>query len=140
MNTVYVLMEEGWDYNDETYFQSEAGGGHPKCFFTSQEEADKACLANNLTSFKELWTSGEIREYCYGVSDLLPYDDRKDKAKKKLLNATCESLFGMDWEDLGEAFNNQDEIPIQEQSDETWTTLFNLLNLNFWNVVKVEKA
>ena len=140
MNTVYVLMEEGWDYNDETYFQSEAGGGHPKCFFTSQEEADKACLANNLTSFKELWTSGEIREYCYGVSDLLPYDDRKDKSKKKVLNATCESLFGMDWEDLGEAFNNQDEIPIQEQSDETWTTLFNLLNLNFWNVVKVEKA
>jgi hypothetical protein len=28
MNTVYVLMEEGWEYNDEIYFQPEGGGAH----------------------------------------------------------------------------------------------------------------
>lgn len=140
MNTVYVLMEEGWDYNDEIYFQAEAGGGHPKCFFTSEEEANKECTSQNLKSFKELWKSGEIREYCYGISDLLPYDDRKDRSKKKLLNETCEKLFGLDWEDLGEAFNNEEGLSIQEQPEETWATLFSLLKLNFWNVVTVEKA
>ena len=62
MNTVYVLMEEGWDYNDETYFRSEAGGGHPECFFLSEEEANKECQARNIASFKKLWANGDIRE------------------------------------------------------------------------------
>lgn len=142
MNTVYVLMEEGWDYNDEIYFQSDGGGaGYPKAFYLSQEEADKECSRLNVKSFRELWESGEIREYCYGMDELLPYDDRKDKAKKKLLNETCEKLFGMDWNEVDEQFSNEDSVHIQESATEKdWQQLFDLMNLNFWNVVKVEKA
>jgi hypothetical protein len=141
MNTVYVLMEEGWDYNDEVYFRSDAGGGHPKGFFLNEEEANKECQARNLKSFKELWANGDIREYCYGIDELLPYNDRKDKSQKKLLEQTCQKLFGMDWDELDEAFMNQDEIPKSESgTDADWQQLFDLMTLNFWNVVTVEKV
>ena len=141
MNTVYVLMEEGWDYNDEVYFRSDGGGGHPSCFFGSQEEADKECQTRNIKSFRELWQSGEIREYCYGIDELLPYESRKDKASKKLLNETCEKLFGLDWNEVDDQFSNEDRVTILESAtDADWTQLFDLMNLNFWNVVKVEKA
>ena len=141
MNTVYVLMEEGWDYNDEVYFRSDAGGGHPKVFYLSQEEADKECQTRNVASFRELWVSGEIREYCYGIDELLPYDDRKDKSLKKLLNETCEKVFGLDWNEVDDQLSNEDRVPVLESATEAdWAQLYDLMNLNFWNVVEVQKA
>lgn len=35
MSQVYVLMEHGWEYNDEVYFQG--AGGNPKLVFTSKK-------------------------------------------------------------------------------------------------------
>jgi hypothetical protein len=140
MNTVYVLMEEGWDYNDEIFFQSEAGGGTPRNFYESEDAANKECQRRNLKSFKELWENGEIQQYCYGITELLPYEERKDKAKKKLLNETCEKLFGKDFDELDEAFNDQEKVEILDHSEEAWATLYNLMKLSFWNVVEVERA
>lgn len=141
MDFVYVLMEEGWEYNDEVFFRPESGSGTPRAFFLTQEEADVECNKRNVQSFKDLWSDGEIRQYCYGLDEILPYEQRKDKDKKKLLNDTCEKIFGKDWSEVDDELSDQDRIQVLETAtDEDWKQLFDLTNLNFWNVVEVEKA
>jgi len=140
MDTVYVLMEEGWEYNDEIYFRSEGGSGSPHSFFTDKEKAQAECDKRNLDSFRKLWESGEIREYCYGFDDLIPYNSRKDRAKRKALDKICEKIFGKDFGEISEDFYNDEDVKIESRSDEDWKELMSYLKLNFWEVVPVEKG
>lgn len=140
MDTVYVLMEEGWEYNDETFFQPESGGGRPHSFFTSEKDAQEECDKRNVKSFKELWESGEIRQYCYGIDDLIPYNYRKDKEKRKALDLICEKIFGKDFDELGESFEDEEDLVFKSEKPEDWKELMSHLKLNFWDVVPVERG
>lgn len=140
MNTIYVLMEEGWEYNDEIMFQPEGGGGSPHSFFLKEEDAQKECERRNLKSFKDLWKTGEIRNYCYGFDELIPYNFRKDKTNRKALDAICEKIFGKDFEEISEDFYNDKDVKIESNSDKDWKEFMSYLKLNFWEVVPVEKG
>jgi len=140
MDTVYVLMHEGWDYNDEVFFRSEGGGGTPESFFTDEAKANAECDKRNIKDFKSLWETGEVRQYCYGIDELLPYDGRKDREKRKALDTVCEKIFGKDFDEIGEAFNDEEDLKILSHSDEDWKELMSHLKLNFWEVVTVERG
>jgi len=140
MDVVYVLMHEGWEYNDEVFFRAESGGGTPHSFFTKEEEAQSECDKRNLKDFKSLWENGEIRQYCYGIDELLPYDDRKNKEQRKALDKICEKIFGLDFDEIGEEFMNDNDLKILSESDEDWKELMSYLKLNFWEVVPVERG
>lgn len=39
----YVLVELGWEYNDETYYRPESEGGKPSRIYLDKATAYKAC-------------------------------------------------------------------------------------------------
>lgn len=51
---IYIIVELGWEYNDENYYRPESDGGKPKNYSTSKKEADKMCGLLNTKKHKEL--------------------------------------------------------------------------------------
>jgi len=49
--TGYVILEIGWEYNDENYYRPECEGGLPRKFFTDRGRAAIECEQMN----KEYW-------------------------------------------------------------------------------------
>jgi hypothetical protein len=47
MMKVFVVMEIGWEYNDENYFRPEDGGGTPKVAYLSRNDAVLSCKDMN---------------------------------------------------------------------------------------------
>ena len=41
--TAFVVVEIGWEYNDEYYYRGECGGGNPRKIFLSKDSADFEC-------------------------------------------------------------------------------------------------
>tara|TARA_R110000772_G_scaffold267971_3_gene393572 strand:+ start:13888 stop:14109 length:222 start_codon:yes stop_codon:yes gene_type:complete len=44
----FVIMEIGWEYNDENYYRPQSAGGKPKAAYTSKVEAQSACYERNI--------------------------------------------------------------------------------------------
>lgn len=122
---VYVLMEDGWDYNDEVYFSSD--GGRPSKVFVSKEAADAEAKARNLKEFQDLVRSGEIRGYAYSLNEIC--DDPENEIFYTLSGKSAE-----DW------WDNPGDNLVAEPTTEQWNQLFGCFNLNFWSVVSVEKG
>jgi hypothetical protein len=142
----YVLMKEGWDYNDEIRFQPECGGGSPQKVFSDETKARTECDARNVEELKSLFSSGEIVEYSYGFDDLIPYRSRKDPEHREKLDIVSKRIFGVDFAKLADLEEklwrgSRDEtFPIlKSATDSDWLEFLGCLKLNFWDVVEVEK-
>lgn len=145
MSEVYVLMEDGWEYNDEIRFRPESRGGTPRKVFTSKKKAQEECDALNVKEFKSLFASGEITEYFYSWDDLLPYRERKNTEFQTRLNKVCEKIFGMDFEQVSLHFDNrgyrEGSLPgLATATDKNWLEFLSCTTLHFWEVVTVEKG
>ena len=137
--TIYLVMEQGFDYNDEYYFQVD--GGHPDSFFTDRDAAQAACKAKNLEEFKRLVKRGEIREYSSdGLDSLLSDDVTEDDLLYEA--GIFKTLFGLTAEDWYEAPWNHDvdDSLKVEPTEEQWLQLMNCFNLDFYSVVTVQKG
>lgn len=139
---IYVLMEIGWDYNDEIFFQPEGGAGYPSSFYLNEDEAEKECQTRNLDSFKNLWATGEIKEHCHSIEDLLQYerDVEKKKLRKKALDKTCEKIFGKDFSELNDMLNDDESLESISKSDDDWKELMAFMRLTFWEVLTLERG
>lgn len=74
----YVLLELGWEYNDEYYFRSENNDGRPKAVFTSRADAEKECINRTICKIE----CNDIEYYldCYtGYRE----EERKENFKKR---------------------------------------------------------
>lgn len=56
---IYVIVELGWEYNDEYYHRPECGGGTPKMFFTEEEKALAQVTVNQMNSKKRQNLAGD---------------------------------------------------------------------------------
>lgn len=140
MENVYVLMEEGWEYNDETFFHPESGSGTPRKVFATNEAAQKECDARNVESFRDLFTSGEANQYFYSFDDVIPYNKRKDRDFMVKLESLCSKIFGTTVSGINDALEDQESMEINEgATDEDWLAFQAMTTMNFWNVVEVEK-
>ena len=142
---MYVLMESGWEYNDEIMFRPESRGGNPHKVFASKTKAVKECNALNISALKKLFSTGEITEYFYGWNDLLPYNERKTPEFQKRLQKACEKVFGMDFEQVSLHFDSAGYREaslkgLSTASDKDWLEFLGCIKLNFWEVVTVEKG
>lgn len=45
-NKVYVIMEAGWEYDDQYY--SRAEGGSPALYYPTKQQANTACIEMNI--------------------------------------------------------------------------------------------
>lgn len=141
MENVYVLMEEGWEYNDETYFHPESGSGTPTKAFATNEAAQKECDARNVESIRNLFTSGEANQYFYSFNDIIPYTSKKDREFTNKLEGLCQKIFGTGISGINDLLEEGDGVDINEgTTDQDWLDFQSMTTLNFWNVVEVEKA
>ncbi len=129
---LYVLMAVGWDYNDEYYFKTD--GGHPEKVFVSKELAEKEADRLNLKEFKELFSSGTLIEYCNDFSGGISNYEKAD--------VIISTLFGMDLDTWCDHLYDYQRAPkfVVEPTEEQWVELMKCSNLNFWEVVSVEKG
>jgi hypothetical protein len=133
-------MEQGFDYNDEYYFQVD--GGSPDSFFTDKKSAEEAAEVKGLEEFKRLVKDGSIREYSYGglrelIADSVTEEDLlyEDGIFKTVFGTSAEEWFesGAGWSDR--------EVGLKvEPTEEQWKKLFSCFNLDFYSVVTVQKG
>lgn len=145
MTKMYVLMEEGWEYNDEIMFRPESGGGTPRKVFTALSKAQKECDSLNVKELRKLFAEGEITEYFYGWDELLPRNERKSPEFRERLDKACTKVFGMDFDALGNYFDAKGwreakHAGLQSATEKDWTEFLNCTKLRFWEVVEVEKG
>lgn len=140
MSNVYVLMEEGWEYNDEVYFHPDSGSGTPVKVFETHEAAITECNSRNIESFRDLFINAEANQYFYNFEDIIAYSSRKDVEKQKRMDELVQIIFGCDTETLDSSLESQSAIvPNPDVSDSTWLEFLSMTTMNFWNVVECER-
>lgn len=141
MSNLFVLVEIGWEYNDEVYFRSESGGGMPKKVFECENAAKLECNRLNALHMKKLFESGNVRDYCYSLEDKIIYSLRKDKKVRSKLDETCQSIFGYSFSELSDKINDSDKIEVlNSATDEDWHRFMSVTYFLFWEVIPVKKG
>lgn len=133
-NNYFVLMEVGFDYNDEIYF-SMRGLGNPLKVFTSKEEADKQAELENMVVFKSLFKDGSIYEYGYNLDEMI--DRKVPRAELNSKSGIFMRLFGKNANDWWGDYNCKF---LREPTDQEWIQLINCFNFTFYQVIEVEKG
>lgn len=64
----YVILEQGWEYNDEYYFRSGSGGGDPRQIYITPEAAQEKVDQENIKEF--LGLVSQSYDYVYGKKSL----------------------------------------------------------------------
>lgn len=140
MEHVYVLMEEGWEYNDETFFHPESGGGTPSKIYATLEAATKERDRRNVDSIRKLFTTGEASQYFYNIDDIILYEHRKNHTGTAMIESLTVKIFGMTVGELNDKLDGRDEIAVNpDVTDADWLEFQSKLTLNFWDVVECEK-
>jgi hypothetical protein len=135
MSKFYVLMEVGFDYNDETYFRYNGGGGHPSRVFSNKKKADEAATQKNIEEFKKIVANGDIRQYGYGLDEVL--DSKVTEEEVMYEEGIFMTLFGK----TAESWWDDEGGPLKvEPTDAQWKRLVDCFNFQFWEVVTVEKG
>jgi hypothetical protein len=78
MPTGFVVLEVGYEYNDQTYYQPESGGGKPVHIFTSKKRAEEVALQLAATKLRNL----DPTEYGNNWEDVSTI--KQEELKKKL--------------------------------------------------------
>lgn len=69
---IYVIVELGWEYNDEYYHRPECGGGDPEMFFTEEEKILAQVTVDRMNSEERQNLAGDSSwEYTasqYGIT------------------------------------------------------------------------
>ncbi len=60
---VFIIMEIGWEYNDENYYRPEDEGGIPNVAYESKIAAQSACYEMNIIKMKENDSREGITQY-----------------------------------------------------------------------------
>lgn len=136
----YIIVDDfisdGWEYNDEVYTPTE--GGHPEKVFTDKAKAEQKCQELNLEEFKGLFVSEQryhstIKDYGYGYDEMLEDSETADDFCREHFDTSFVSW----WHDCDlDTYNDLYE----DITDEQWAQFMSCFNLNFWEVVAVEKG
>lgn len=138
MSTVYVLMEAGWEYDDNIHWLSGSGGGNPQKVFEDKEKAETEATRKNLEDFKDLVKSGDIREYGYNLDDML--SDTATEDDLFFEEGIFRTLFGKPADDWWrELYEKGSQLKV-EPTEMQWIRLMHCFNLYFYDVVAVEKG
>jgi len=60
---VYVVMEIGWEYNDENYYRPESEGGVPRTAYRDKDDAEEERCRLNIEMLKKPYAQKMITEW-----------------------------------------------------------------------------
>lgn len=126
MSTAYVVMEIGWEYNDEVYHRGNNGdsGGTPKKVFRDKAMAEKRSLELNI---KELTNNSYrgLNSFGYELDDIVK---RKHQGELATL---------LELDDLDSWMDNECSLP-DNMSTELATKVLACLKVSWFEVVEVD--
>jgi len=124
----YVVLQKGFEYNDEVYSQAESGGGHPHKIFFTEESARKEVERMNLEELKQT----NITDYTYDIEDICDDPD----GLLELCNSLNEKYGKME---STNRWNSPDEYRLHEMAtEEESKKYFDMVDLYFYEMVQVE--
>lgn len=89
---LYVVMEVGWEYNDQYYYRPESMGGLPVKIFSSEDLALMICKELEFEFFKSYADSGY-----YGVlAEILLMNDMREDVNEELREITGDNNIFID--------------------------------------------
>lgn len=146
----YVVSEVGWEYNDETYYRPESGGGHPKNVFLVKQEAETFCQEKNINELKNIFLNkplyGSINEYAYDIDELLVNDGEEiNKIFKEKIGLSFDDFFNRydHYSSDGEKYKilqekEQIRKKIEQLSPQDWEVIEQSLNLTFYEITEAQ--
>lgn len=66
----YVILQKGFEYNDEVYSENDGGGGNPQIICFSKEDAKSKVEQLNFDEYK----IRSLQDYTYDLEDVLNVD------------------------------------------------------------------
>jgi hypothetical protein len=122
----YVLMEKGFEYDDNYYNPVE--GGSPKKIYFSLDEAKQESKKLDLQKFK----NESIRNYTYDIDDVIRDYDKFNELSNRLLEKYGKPTFQHRWMSL-------EEYQLHPQAnDEESEEYSKLVDFSFFEVQEVE--
>jgi hypothetical protein len=126
MEKAYVIMKKGYEYDDNTYNESE--GGVPKIICLTEEDADQKIAELNAIEFKSV----NLSDYIYDLEDILEhgYDQYKELCDR-LLEKYGEIKTKFDWE------NKENRLHPMANLEESLEYI-NMVDFSFYEIVETE--
>ena len=126
----YVILQRGFEYDDEIYSNHESGSGFPQTVFFTKPGALEQTRKLNIEEFK----TTNISDYCYEIEDLCD-----DVEKLKELVKQFKQKYGecppskSVWERKPDEWRLHPDV-----TDEEAKQYVKLINLEFYEVVETE--
>ena len=127
---VYVILQRGFEYDDEIYSNHESGSGFPQTVFFTKPGALEQTRKLNIEEFK----TTNISDYCYEIEDICD-----DVEKLKELVKQFKQKYGecppskSVWERKPDEWRLHPDV-----TDEEAKQYVKLINLEFYEVVETE--
>ena len=123
---VYVILQKGFEYNDEVYTEGE--GGNPKIVCFSKEDAKSKVEQLNFDEYKKR----SLSEYTYDLEDVLSVDvEEYEKFNESLVEKYGPIITTNRWDD-------DENILHPKASVEESKEYCKMTTLSFYDVVETE--
>jgi hypothetical protein len=124
----YVILNKGYEYNDEIYHEPESGGGTPKKIYFTKADAKKEVIRLNIKEMK----GTDIQQYAYDLEDIVG-----DVDGLKLYVDSLNTKYGIptpksSWDRPGEYTLNE------KADDEESLKYMKFVSLSFYDIVETE--
>jgi hypothetical protein len=125
----YVILQRGFEYNDEIYSSQDSGCGFPKKIFYTKEGAKEEVLRLNINEMK----SSNITDYAYDVEDICDDVEELTNFCKKMLETygpvpTSDNIW-----------DRADEYRLHPSAtDEDSKKYMKIVDLDFFEIVETE--
>lgn len=115
----YIIQSIGYEYNDETYYKPEGGGGYPQAVLTDEVEAKKRMMELEI----EEWRGQRIGHYGYDIDEVAENESEFEQAL---------AAMGIDIEDWWDV-----EIPTTATDDQI-KRLIKASSIRFHEIIEIE--
>ena len=126
----YVILQRGFEYNDEIYSSQESGSGFPKTIFFTEKTALEQVRKLNIAEFK----SQNLSDYCYDIEDICDDVEKLEELVKSLKEkyGECPQPNSI-WERKPDEWSLHPNV-----TDEEAIQYSELINLEFFEIVETE--
>lgn len=122
----YVILQKGFEYNDEIFYDIE-GGGNPKLVIFDIEGAKRKIRDLNIEEYKKV----SLRDYSYDITDVLNVDEDDFLAFTEKLIQKYGEIKSKWHEDVNYILH---PMANYEESDE----YAKMVNINFYEYVETD--
>jgi len=126
MKSAYVVMEKGFEYNDEIYYESDGGGGHPSKILFTKEASDAEVERLNIEEIRK----NQLYYYYNDIEDIC--DDPEE------LKEYCDSLNEKYGEEEVKSRDNNEYRLHSLATFEEAKKYYDMINISFYESVEVE--